>query len=280
MQVAIQGIKGCFHEIAALKYFGEYANFKAIECHTFPKLIKEVKAQPHQYALMAIENTVAGTILPNYALLRNSPHKIIGEVYLRIQQNLLALNGRSIAQLNEVHSHPMAILQCQHFFEQYPHIRLVETSDTALSAKQVQEGNRQAVGAIASHLAAEYYQLNVLAESIETNKKNYTRFLVLQHANMVPTPQYVPSKASICFNLSHQVGALAKVLQTFAEHHINLSKIQSLPILGKVWEYFFHLDLEFEQYDNYKRALNTIGKYATQIQILGEYQKGRKHQSI
>ena len=229
---------------------------------------------------MAIENTVAGTILPNYALLRDSDMRIIGEVYLRIQHNLLAINGQSIQELHEVRSHPMALLQCQAFFEQYPHIKLVSCADTAESAKILSDGNVTGIGAIASSLAGQYYQLTTLAESIETNKRNYTRFLVLQHQDALTTPSRPPNKSSICFHLAHRVGSLAEVLRTLSDNSINLTKIQSLPIIGQVWEYFFHLDIQFQDYSIYQKALKDITPYIKELQILGEYREGVKHQNI
>lgn len=280
MQVAIQGIKGCFHEIAAHKYFGEREPINTVDCKTFTELFRTFQKDSNYYGVLAIENTVAGTILPNYALLRNSPTAIIGEVYLRIQHNLVALNDCSINHLQEVHSHPMAILQCQDFFKQYPHIQLIESQDTALSAKQLQDYQLETTAAIASSLAAEHYCLEILAEGIETNKQNYTRFLVLQHQEVVSPNGHVPNKASICFNLSHQVGSLVGVLNILADYGINLSKIQSLPIVGQVWEYFFHVDVEFRNYDTYKKSLEAIKPYINQFKILGEYRVGIKHRTI
>ncbi len=280
MEVAIQGIKGSFHEIAAFKYFGEREPIQTVECDSFPMVFRSFTHNKHCYGIMAIENTVAGTILPNYALLRNSDMRIIGEVYLRIQHNLLALQGQRIADLTEVRSHPMALLQCQAFFEQHPHIKLVSCADTAESAKILKDKQLTQVGAIASSLAAEYYQLSTLAESIETNKRNFTRFLVLQHKDTLISPSRTPNKSSICFHLSHRVGSLAEVLKSLSDNGINLTKIQSLPIVGQVWEYFFHLDLQFSEYDTYQKALQDIQPYIKELQILGEYREGVKHRNI
>lgn len=279
MQVAIQGIKGCFHEIATLKYFGEREEIDMVECESFPLMFKSLQRQKELFGVMAIENTVAGTILPNYALLRNSDMAVIGEVYLRIKHNLLVSNGQRIQDLKEVRSHPMAILQCHSFFDRYPHIKLIESPDTALSAKEIKEKQLTGIGAIASSLAAEHYKLSMLAESIETNKENYTRFLVLQHKAIVKKPHRSPNKASVCFHLTHKVGSLVNVLQILADQGINLSKIQSLPVIGKVWEYFFHVDLEFKDYENYQKTLQLIQPYIHSFHVLGEYRVGIKHRT-
>ncbi len=280
MRVAIQGIKGSFHEIASFKYFGEREVIQAVECMTFPALFRTFEQASDYYGMMAIENTVAGTILPNYALLRDSDLRIIGEVYLRIEHNLLVSNGQSINEIREVRSHPMAILQCHQYFDQYPHIKLTEMEDTALSAKQISEGGTKGIGAIASSLAAEHYHLNILAAGIETNKRNFTRFLVLQHKEVLQTPVRTPNKASICFHLAHKVGSLLEVLQIFAAHHINMTKIQSLPVIGTAWEYFFHIDVEFQDYEEYQKCLVAAKPYIQALKILGEYRTGIKHRTI
>ncbi len=280
MQVAIQGIKGSFHQIAAFKFFGEREVIDTVECHTFPQLFRTFQKRADYYGVMAIENTVAGTILPNYAMLRNSEMNIIGEVYLRIQHHLLSIDGQGVEDLREVHSHPMAILQCQGFLDANPHLKSVETIDTAWSAKELSEKRPKARAAIASSLAADFYELNVVAESIETNKRNFTRFLVLQHQEFTQKSSLPPNKASICFHLVHEVGSLAKTLAILGEHEINLTKIQSLPVVGKEWEYFFHLDVEFKDYDRYRRGLEAIQAYTNEMQTLGEYRMGIKHRTI
>ncbi len=279
MQVAIQGIKGCFHEIAAFKFFGEREELDMVECMSFPQFFQRFENKADFYGVMAIENTVAGTILPNYAMLRNSDLTVIGEAYLRIQHHLLVTNGQAIEEIKEVRSHPMAILQCHKYFEQYPHIKLIEAEDTALSAKVISDQQSKGVGAIASSLAADHYHLNILASGIETNKRNFTRFLVLQHKDVAKEVRK-PNKASLCFHAAHEVGSLAKILSIFSEHQINLSKIQSLPVVGKVWEYFFHIDVEMDDYAAYQQALQEILPYITELKILGEYKVGIKHRTI
>ncbi|MBC7476419.1 MAG: prephenate dehydratase [Candidatus Sericytochromatia bacterium] len=273
-KVAIQGFKASFHEIAAYKYFGN--NIELLMCETFRSLFNEIKIKNSAFGVVAIENTVAGTLLPNYALLRNSQSKIIGEVYLQIQQNLMALPNQSIDEIREVHSHPMAILQCQEFFEDYPNIKLIESTDTAISAAWIRENNLKETGAIASKLAAETYNLNIIQSSIETNKKNFTRFLVIQDTLQLPLKVINPNKASLSFHLAHKTGSLANILMSLSENGMNLTKIQSLPLVGREWEYFFHLDLEFDDYTTYLNALEDIKIDTHQLTILGEYKRGDK----
>lgn len=271
--VAIQGFRASFHEIAAQKYFG--SDIEIAMCDTFKKQFNVLEANTVDYAVVAIENTVAGTIIPNYALLRESDTKVIGEVYLQIQQNLMCLPNQNITDIKEVHSHPMAILQCQEFFEDYPHIKLIESVDTALSAQWIQENNLKGVGAIASIRAAEVFSLNILQHGIETNKKNFTRFLIIERNSNKSVIN--PDKASICFHLSHKSGSLAAVLMSLSENKINLTKIQSLPLIGREWEYFFHLDLEFNDYAQYLNAMENIKPDIHEFKILGEYKQGEKY---
>jgi prephenate dehydratase len=273
-KVAIQGFKASFHEIAAYKFFG--SDIETVMCDSFRGLFSDIENKNSGYGVVAIENTVAGTILPNYALLRNSEVKVIGEVYLQIQQNLMALPGETIENLTEVHSHPMAILQCHEFFEPYPKIKLIESADTALSATMVHQKQLKGIGAIASIAAAEAYGLEILKEGIETNKKNFTRFLVIQDSkDFINITK--PDKASLCFHLAHRTGSLASVLMSLSDNKINLTKIQSLPLVGREWEYFFHLDLEFDDYAAFKNAVDDIGPDVHELQVLGEYKRGLKY---
>ncbi len=277
-KIAIQGARGSFHELAGQKHFGK--DIECVECVTFKNVFDKVINGEVDFGITAIENTVAGTILPNYALLRESGLTIIGEVYLHIQQNLLALKGQSIENIKEVHSHPMAILQCQSFFEQHPHIKLIEADDTASRARWISENNLKGMGAIAGMHVADMYNLKVLAESIETHKKNFTRFLILQKGKPASgaNGQGI-DKASACFNVTHEKGSLAKILTKLSEHNINLTKIQSLPLVGKEWEYYIHIDMEFESYDNYKNALSAIKPSLKEFIILGEYKQGVKEEA-
>jgi len=272
--VVIQGGYGAFHEIAA-KHFFKDETIEIIPAVTFRELFQSVKNQKADLGIMAIENSLAGSILPNYSLLLESKARIIGEIYLRIKQNLIALPGQKISDLKEVYSHPMAILQCQQFFDRYAHIKLIESADTALSAQEIAGKKLKGVGAIASKLAAKMFGLEVLAEGIETNKNNYTRFLILSE-----NPQDIkkikdPDKVSISFDLSHKIGSLSKVLSILSYYGMNLTKIQSMPIIGRGWEYQFYVDFTFEDEQMYRRALQAIQPFCSQLVILGEYHKGR-----
>jgi prephenate dehydratase len=272
--VAIQGIPGSFHDEAAHKFFRP--DYRPVACDTFRDLFKAMKHGQANFAVMAIENTVAGTILPNYELLRDSNASVVGEVYLAIRQNLLALQGQELKDLREVHSHPMAIQQCHAYFEKHPHIRLVETVDTAASAKWIAVEGLKGVGAIAGKRAADQYGLSVVAAGIETDKRNFTRFLVVtphKELNGVPGP---PDKASLAFHVPHARGSLAKVLAILADYGCNLTKIQSLPIIGREWEYYMHIDLEFDLHEHFLYAMEAILPHVHELKILGEYARGAK----
>jgi prephenate dehydratase len=276
--IAIQGIVGSFHHLAAERFFGPDIQLRM--CRSFPTLFRKLASEEADYGVVAIENSVAGTLLPNYALLRNTDCTIIGEIYLRIEQQLLALPGQTIDEIMEVHSHPMAILQCQAFFEAYPHIRLIEADDTAASARRIAENQMLGAGAIASHVAADRFGLKILASNIETNHRNFTRFLIIQPGKKREMADQTANKASLFFHLSHQSGTLARVLTELASHGMNLSKIQSLPIPGKEWEYFFHIDLEFEAQNQYLKALQAIDPLTDSLRILGEYPRGIKNETV
>lgn len=276
-KIAIQGGYGAFHEIAAIKYFGS-EDIEIVPRNTFKDLFKALKEGKVDYGITAIENSIAGSILPNYMLLLESNMKIIGEVYLKIKQNLVALPGQTINDIKEVLSHPMAILQCQQFFDNYPHIKLVETDDTALSAKLIADNKLYGVGAISSKLAARKYNLEILAEGIESNDKNYTRFLILQakNGNSICNIEEV-NKASITFALAHKIGSLSKVLSILSYYGINLTKIQSMPIIGQEWQYQFFIDVEIDDYNMYRQSLEAIRPFTTGLLILGEYKKGETY---
>jgi len=273
-KIAIQGGYGAFHEIAAHHYFDDQ-EIEILPRETFSDMMKSLKKRQADYGIMAIENSLAGSILPNYGLIKGSKMKIIGESYLRIKQNLVALPGQKIEDLKEVYSHPMAILQCQHFFEQYPHIRLIESIDTALSAKDIQDKKLMGIGAIASTLAANKYDLEILADSIETNKMNYTRFLILKEFNGESMSLEGVNKSSIQFALSHKSGLLTKVLSILSYYDQNLTKIQSMPMIGKDWEYQFYVDLMFDDYSWYEKAIDAIVPFTSELEILGVYKKGK-----
>jgi prephenate dehydratase len=279
-RVAIQGGYGAFHEIAARKYFKEI-KLEIVPCDTFFDLFESIVSDRADVAVVAIENTVAGSLIPNYALLSNSDIKVTGEVYLRIVQNLIALPGQTLDDIREVHSHPMAILQCQEFLIPLRHkgVKVKESIDTALSAKWISENGLKGVAALASDLAANMYGLEVIAESVESNKRNFTRFLIVEPGKVNEGGQQtdIPAdKSTICFTLPHQVGSLSQVLSVLAYYKINLSKIQSLPIVGQEWEYFFYLDVLYDDYNMYKKALSAIVPLIDQLQILGDYRQGQR----
>jgi prephenate dehydratase len=273
ISIAIQGGYGAFHEIAAKAYF-EPLDIDIIPNNTFKDLMTSLKQRKADFGIMAIENSLAGSIIPNYALIKDSKMQIIGEIYLRIRQNLVALSGQKIEDIKEVYSHPMAILQCQLFFDSYPDITLIESIDTALSAKMIHEENLFGKGAIASDLAAKKYNLEILAPGIETNKMNYTRFLILREANGHVEDTSIVNKSSLHFALANKTGSLSKILSILSYYDINLSKIQSLPIMGKDWEYQFYVDVIFDDYEWYKKSLDAIRPFTSELGILGEYIKG------
>jgi len=272
-KIAIQGGYGAFHEIAAHHYF-ENEDIEILPRNTFRDMVFTLKDRQCDYGIMAIENSLAGSIIPNYNLIINSNMHVNGEIYLRIKQNLVAMPGVKIEELREVYSHPMAILQCQNFFDNHKDIRLIESIDTALSAGDIAEKGARDTGAIASRLAAEKYGLEIIAESIETNKMNYTRFLILAE-NGIVIPKEEVNKASIFFTVAHKFGSLSKILSILSYYEINLAKIQSMPIPGQDWEYKFFVDVEINDYDMYKRSLEAIGPFTPSLGILGEYRKGK-----
>jgi len=273
-KIVIQGGYGAFHEIAANHYFGD-DQIEILPRNTFKDVMKSLKKNNADFGIMAIENSLAGSILPNYSLLQDSTMKIVGEIYLRIRQNLVALPGQRIEDIVEVYSHPMAILQCQDFFDKYSDIRVVESMDTALSAKEIHDNKRFGIGAIASTLAAEKYELEILAAGIETNKMNYTRFLIIGENNHKQIEPGSFNKASVHFALAHKIGSLSKILSILSFYEINLSKIQSMPIIGRDWEYQFYIDVEFNDYDLYKQSIEAIRPFTSNLGIIGEYEKGR-----
>jgi len=272
-RIAIQGGYGAFHEIAANAYF-ENENIEIVPRNTFKDLFLALKSGRVDYGITAIENSIAGSILPNYTLLQESMLKIVGEVYLRIRQNLVALPGQTMEDITEVRSHPMAILQCQRFFDEYPRIRLVDSPDTALSAKEISDKQLKGSAAISSKQAAKKYNLEVISENIETNSMNYTRFLILRGRNGNNPAQEQVNKASLTFALAHTIGGLSKVLSILSFYDINLAKVQSMPIIGRDWEYQFFVDVEIDNYYFYKQAIDAIRPFTQDLLILGEYKKG------
>jgi len=269
--IAIQGYEGSFHQVAARYFFGKQV--EVIPCATFRDLIR-ISLDPKQSAggIMAIENSIAGSILPNYNLLQKSKLKVVGEVYLSISQNLLVNPGVSLKEIKEVHSHPMAILQCLDYLEKNEW-KLVETEDTALSAKHLHQHRSRHSAAIASKLAAELYELEILAPDIHTMKNNVTRFLVLKR-DRDAVEVMGADKASIYFQTDHSKGILARVLTGIADGGINLSKLQSMPIQGSNFKYGFYADLEFDNRKQLEKILQSISNLTNSIKIFGIYKKG------
>jgi prephenate dehydratase len=270
-RVAIQGYEGSFHQEATRIFFGEKTNILAGA--RFQDVIKSA-ADPSlcDAAVMAIENSIAGSILPNYSLLRNSELVIAGEIYLQIRQNLVVNPGITLKDIKEVHSHPMAILQCLEFLNQYDW-KLIETEDTALSAKHIHQRKSKHIAGIASSLAADLFQLEMISPDIHTMKNNYTRFLILQRKENVEKVLDA-NKASVTFHTDHSRGSLAKVLTLIAEAGINLSKLQSYPIPGSDWKYSFHADMEFENTDEFENVVSVIRPAISDLKIYGVYRKG------
>jgi len=273
-KVAIQGIQGSFHHEATQRFFNN--DFDLLSCDNFHDIPNCLHTNTAQFAVMAIENSIAGAIIPNYAIIDNNHLKIVGEVYINIQQNFMALPNQSITDIKTVYSHPMALLQTREYFKQHPHIRLVEDADTAQVAKRIRTQELKNVGAVASLAAADIYKLNVLEKSIQTIKNNATRFFVLQNS---VNPKYdVPiiNKASLKFITKHQPGSLTRALQIMANNKLNLSKIQSMPIINTPWEYAFFVDVVFDSYQHYTNALEALEKEVSHLKILGEYQEFNK----
>ncbi len=277
-RVTIQGVAGCYHDAAARLYFsGE--DIKTIPCDSFQEMFETLDSDPALLGIMAIENTIAGALLQNHELLRNSQSKIIGEIKMRISHSLAALPGQSIHELTEVNSHPMALRQCEQFLLRYPNMKRIEKFDTAGSAKEIAEHGLMGHAAVCGEYAAELYGLNILEKSIETNKRNFTRFLIL--ADPATMPELKPSekvvdKSSIVFTLPHAKGALSKVLTILSFYDINLSKIQSMPIVGREWEYRFYADLTFDSYIRYRQSIEAVRPLTNELRVLGEYVECKK----
>ena len=269
-KIAIQGIAASFHEVAALTYFGQ--SIDTIECLSFYDLCESLKNERADYAVMAIENTIAGSILPNYFLLQEYHFQIIGELYIPIHMHLLALPGTKIGQLKTIESHPMAIRQCSDYLHRLNGVEIRESDDTALSAKRISEKKLKGVAAIANEFAAKRFGLEILEKRIETHKKNFTRFLILSRSNGSPTDS---NKASISFEVANEVGSLAEALMTFKANSINLTKIQSIPVIGKPSEYSIHVDVEWASRKKYDVAMRAVMRQVRNLNVLGEYKKGK-----
>lgn len=275
-KVAIQGGLGAYHGIAAENFFGE--EVEIVPCTTFRDIFKAIKKEPNIIGIMAIENTIAGSLLANYNLLKESKLPIAGEFKQRISHCLAALPGKTIHDIKEVESHPIALMQCGDFLDTLPDIRIIEHEDTALAARDVVAKRLESTAAICSVKAAEIYGLEILARGIETNKHNFTRFLIFGNQWIVDEIQKddVINKSSIVFTLPHTEGSLSHVLSVFSFYNINLTKIQSLPIIGREWEYQFYVDLKFSSQERYHQSLDAIRPLINELKVLGEYPEGRQ----
>lgn len=274
-RVTIQGVAGCFHDAAARAYFsGE--EIETLPCDTFPEMFNTLDADASLLGILAIENTIAGALLQNHELLRKSNLTVVGETKMRISHVLCALPGQNIEDLHEVGSHPMALMQCELYLRHHPQLKMTEKFDTAGTAKEIAEQGIQGMAAVCGEYAANLYGLNILERSIETNKRNFTRFLIIADPLMAdelrPRPEEC-DKASIAFTLPHSKGALSKVLTIFTFYDINLSKIQSMPIIGREWEYRFYVDLTFDSYIRYRQAIEAARPLINDFKTLGEYKE-------
>lgn len=271
-RVTIQGVAGCFHEAAAKKYFAD-ESIDIIPCETFHILFDKLKYDASLLGIIAIENTIAGSLLQNHELLRQSNLSIVGEQHLYISHVLCALPGQTIDQLTEVNSHPMALMQCEQYLLRHPNLKMVETSDTAGSAQYIAENQVKGHAAVCGRYAAELYGLNILDEDIQTNKRNFTRFLIVADPLEAEelTKNKTIDKASLVFTLPHTHGSLSKILTIFSFYDINLTKIQSMPIIGREWEYRFYIDVTFDNYMRYKQSIDAVRPLLNEFKILGEY---------
>ena len=270
--VAIQGIKGSFHHIVSQQFFD--TPIEVNESLTFDGVVDSILNGQSDAAIMAIENSIAGSIIPNYALIDSHGLHIVGEHYLDIQHHLMALPDQSIEDIKEVHSHPMALLQCKRFFKQYPHIKLIEDKDTAEVAQRIQKQQIKNVAAIASQLAAQLFELSIISESIQTIKHNETRFFIVKTKNS-EIPKNQINKASVKFELDHKRGSLATILNVLSDCKLNLTKIQSLPKIETPWKYAFFVDLTFDAYEDYEKAKSIMTIMAQEFKVLGEYKNAR-----
>ena len=273
-RVTIQGIAGCYQDAAAHEFFGD-EEIETIPCDTFPSMFDTLRGDPSLFATLAIENTIAGSLLQNHELLRKSNMTIIGEQKMHISHVLAALPGQTIDSLTEVNSHPMALMQCENFLLRHPNMKMVEKNDTAGSACEIAEKQLMGHAAICGKYAAQLYGLEVLAEDIQTIKRNFTRFLILADpmAEQTLNPLHKKNKASLVFALPHEQGSLAQVLAIFSFYGMNLTKIQSLPILGREWEYRFYINLTFDDYTRYRQSVDAVRPLISDFKILGEYEE-------
>lgn len=271
-RIAIQGIMGSNHHQVALDYFE--GPIELVECMSFDKVVEHLLDGTADKGVMAIENSIAGSILPNYALIYQNNLHIIGEHYLNIHHNLMVLNGQQLSDITEVHSHPMALLQCKEFFKLQPQIKLVEDADTAETAKRIRDRGLTGIAAIAPKMAAELYSLEIIAPEIQTIKNNATRFIIIKKQNK-ELPREEINKASIRFLTDHKRGSLATVLNVMSDCTLNLTKIQSLPIIETPWKYAFFVDVTFDNYGQFEKAKALLSIMSEDFKVLGEYKNAR-----
>lgn len=270
--VAIQGIKGSYHHIVSQQFFD--TSVHVIECLTFDSVVESLISTESDAVIMALENSIAGSIIPNYALIDNHNLHIVGEHYLDIQHCLMAWPNQSIEDIQEVYSHPMALLQCKEFFKKYPHIKLVEDKDTAEVAERIHKNQLKNIGAIASAYAAHIFELDILARSIQSIPHNETRFVIVKRTNS-EYPKEEINKASLKFESDHKRGSLATILNVMSDCKLNLTKIQSLPIIEKPWKYAFFVDVTFETYTDFDKAKSILKIMTQGLKILGEYKNAK-----
>jgi prephenate dehydratase len=273
LKIAIQGIKGSNHHQVAKDCYGD--DIELVECLSFDELVDKLLSKEADQGVMAIENSIAGSIIPNYALVNHNDLHIIGEYYLNIHHSLMVLKGQKFSDISEVSSHPMALLQCKEYFRQYPHIKLVEDVDTAETAKRIQEQKLGHVAAIAPKVAAELYGLDIVANDIQTIKNNATRFIIVQTKNDA-LPEAEITKASIRFITDHKRGSLAAVLNVMSDCRLNLTKIQSLPVIETPWKYAFFVDVTFNDFADFTKAKSLLNIMAEDFKVLGEYKNVRQ----
>lgn len=270
--VAIQGVKGSFHHIVWQNYFNSATHI--LECLSFDRAVESLINRETDAVIMAIENSIAGSIIPNYALINNENLHIVGEYYLDIQHNLMALPNQSLSDIKEVYSHPMALLQCKEFFKKHAHIKLVEDKDTAEVAQRIRTKQLKNIAAIASSLSAELFELNILAKSIQTIKHNETRFVIVKRENHEISKKEI-NKSSIKFDVNHKRGSLATILNVMSDCKLNLTKIQSLPKIETPWKYAFFADVTFDSYADYEKAKSIMNIMAQNFKVLGEYKNAK-----
>ena len=269
VKVLIQGIEGSNHDTAAREFFA-HREIDTVSCSNFKEVFLQLQKNRNLLAMIAMENTLAGSLLPNYALLRQSGFSILGEYKLRIRHHLMALHGQTVETIRKVYSHPMALAQCEDFFEAHPHLLAIESADTAYSAKWISQKQQNAAAAIAGKHAAKLFGLEIIATDIESNPHNFTRFLLVGDTASY-TQNQKPDKSSLVFSLPHRTGSLAKILNIIALESLNLTKIQSMPIIGREWEYLFYVDMLFADYSRYLRVLDAIRPLCVDLKVLGEY---------